>query len=143
MSSPTSLTLKTLRDVGLACDVAEKWHRGVRKDLFGFVDVVALHPERGFLGLQVTTASSASARMRKMREERLSEVLLWLGTPGGVIELWGWRKLKRRKKDGRLGKAVFWSPKIWQVHVGERAAPGLRPIEFVPVDPTIYKEWFK
>jgi hypothetical protein len=42
---------------------------GFRKDLFGFLDAVGMRPDRiGLLGLQVTTASNISARLKKAEE---------------------------------------------------------------------------
>jgi hypothetical protein len=61
--SPTQRTLRALRAQGRICAVAEKWNAymprpdggcGVRQDLFGWIDIVSLDPERGIIGIQST-----------------------------------------------------------------------------------------
>ena len=138
MSGPTERTLRALREAGLAAEVVEKWiPPGKRKDLFGFVDVLALDGERGFIGIQVTTANCISERMRKLAGERKEEVLTWLATPGGRVELWGWRKLKNVLKNGKLGKGYTWHPRVWNVLADP---PG---ISFIPFHPRRYSKKFR
>jgi len=116
--SPTQRTIRELRNRGIRCAVVEKWNSfakrpgdkgppGIRQDLFGIVDVLALDPERGFLGVQCCSGSAASHR-RKMLEDHLQECLDWVSTPGGCLELWCWRKIKAK----RGGKAMVWAPRI-------------------------------
>ncbi|HUX59208.1 MAG TPA: hypothetical protein VMV77_19715 [Bacteroidales bacterium] len=104
--------MRYLRGQGNICAVVEKWNayagpHGVRQDLFGIVDILCLDPARGFVGIQACSQSSAS-HLRKMREEHTTECIDWLQTPGGILEVWCWRKLK--VKMG--GKAMRWSPRI-------------------------------
>jgi hypothetical protein len=54
--SPTQRTLRALRQQGCICDVAEKFNAhvgpfGIRQDLFGFIDIVALKPS-GIAGIR-------------------------------------------------------------------------------------------
>jgi len=112
MTSATQRTIRELRNRGLVCAIVEKWSqfvgpRGVRQDLFGIVDVLALDPARGFVGVQ-SCATSFSEHYRKMVDERAEQCLDWLGTPGGWLELWGWRKVKLRR--GSL--AERWAPRV-------------------------------
>lgn len=113
--SATQRTLRELRRQGRICDVAEKWQMipghpagGFRKDLFGWVDIVALDPERGFVGVQ-SCGQSFAAHLRDMLQNEL--VLEWLRTPGGSAELWGWRKVKLH----RGGKAMRWAPRVREI----------------------------
>lgn len=88
--SPTSRTLKRLRDAGYLAGVVERWIPGanIRSDLFGFIDVVAIRPGE-ILGVQTTSASNVSARVAKIREhenvDRVRESNM-------RIEVDGWRK---------------------------------------------------
>lgn len=113
--SPTQRTLRELRNRGLVADICEKFNPhagpfGVRKDLFGILDIIALDPQRGVVGVQ-SCGQSLSAHRKKLLEEKAQETSDWLGTPGTVLEIWSWRKVKRK----RLGKAMIWAPKIEEI----------------------------
>lgn len=111
MRSPTSLTLKNLRDRGYLPYVTENWnaYARVRKDLYGFIDVVALSTkEAGVLGVQTTTGTNLSARVKKA--EGLKAYYLWLSC-GNAVEFHGWRKLLEK----RGGKRKIWLPKIVRI----------------------------
>ena len=117
--SATQRTLRALREQGLVCAIVEKWNpyggpHGIRQDLFGIVDVLALDPRRGFVGVQCCSGAFA-AHMRKMTEEKAQECIDWLKTPGSVLEIWSWRKLKVK----RGGKAMIWQPRIHIFYLGE------------------------
>jgi len=110
--TPTQRTLRALRSRGLVCAIVEKWNQyagphGIRQDLFGIIDVLALDPESGVIGVQACGQSFA-AHHRKLTEERFQECLDWLSTPGTSLELWGWRKVKVK----RGGKAMVWRPRV-------------------------------
>ena len=101
--TPTARTLAAGRKQGWTVDVVERWIGGgrikVRKDLFGFIDIVALQPDLpGLLGIQATSRSNVSSRVKKIREEPRSET--WLAA-GNRIEVWGWGK-----KTGRWGVRI-------------------------------------
>jgi hypothetical protein len=108
--SPTQRTLAALREQGRKCAIVEKWnpYAGVRQDLFGFIDIIALERDglRGIIGVQ-STGSAFAAHERKLLEERREACIAWL-LAGGEIELWGWRKLKVK----RGGKATCWTPRV-------------------------------
>jgi hypothetical protein len=80
---------------------------GITKDLFGIIDIIALDPERGVVGVQ-STGTAFAEHERKLLEEKTQECFDWLSTPGTVLELWGWRKVKLK----RGGKAMRWAPRI-------------------------------
>jgi hypothetical protein len=93
-TSPTQLTLKLLREEGWTVEVVERWVPGanIRKDLFGFIDLVALKGDMT-LGVQATSYSNMGARIKKIENaELLSQVrrACW--------HLWviGWRKQNNR-----------------------------------------------
>lgn len=112
-TSPTQRTIRELRNQGRRCAIVERWNQyagphGIRQDLFGIIDVLALDPERGVVGVQCC-GSSYAAHYRKMTEERAEDSLEWLETPGTALELWAWRKIKL----SRGGKAMRWRPRVY------------------------------
>lgn len=105
MSSPTVRSLNLLKKEGYIAQVVEKYNAfaHVRIDLFGFIDVVAIHKDQtGVLGVQTTSASNMSARLTKIKAN--PHYLLWIKS-GNKIELHGW------SKKGKSGKR-----KLWQVN---------------------------
>lgn len=114
--TPTARTLKYLRDSGNSAEVVERFNSFTkrRKDLFGFIDVVAIGPAIGVLGVQVTSGSNLSARIDKIKTECADNAKAWLST-GARIEVHGWRKLKVE----RGGKAVRWEPAIREITLGD------------------------
>jgi len=109
--SPTQRTLRALRNRGLVCEIVEKFNCyagsfGQRKDLFGIIDIIALSPD-GVIGIQ-SCGNSFSEHYRKILE---SEYLVdWLNTPGTSLELWAWRKCKR-KLDKGYSEKLYWTPR--------------------------------
>lgn len=112
--SATQRTLRALRERGLVAAVVERWnaHAGIRQDLFQIIDIIALDPVRGVVGVQSTTGQQMPDHRRKLLEEKAQATRDWLTTPGTSLELWGWRKVKRRRKDGSWGQGEFWEPRI-------------------------------
>lgn len=119
MISPTARTLKALRDAGHQADVVERWvrfgkengatHRtpGVRRDLFGLFDILAVMGGC-IVGVQCCAMSARAAHESKMlNEPRLSK---WHAA-GGYAQLWAWRKVKLR----RGGKAIRWKCEVTMV----------------------------
>lgn len=110
--TPTQRTLRELRAQGRVCAVVEKWNQhvgphGIRQDLFGIIDVLALDPQRGVVGVQ-SCGENFAAHERKFLNECAQECIDWLSTPGTALELWGWRRVKLK----RGGAATRWSPRI-------------------------------
>jgi hypothetical protein len=108
----TQRTIRELKNNGRVCAIVEKWNPhvgkfGIRQDLFGIIDIIALDPERGVVGVQCCSGGFA-AHYRKITEEMVQETMDWLQTPGTVLEIWCWRKLKKI----RGGKAMVWRPRI-------------------------------
>lgn len=100
--SPTQRTLAKLRADGWEATVTEHWnaYAHIRRDLFGFCDVLAMAPGRGFLAVQCTTGDHVADRLNKIRDMEM--VKTWL-LSGGRLEVWGWRK------TGDRGKRKTWS----------------------------------
>jgi len=117
--SPTQRTLRALRQEGRICAIAEKFlHKvgpfGIRKDLFGFIDIIVLDPIRGIGGIQ-STGQAFRAHFDKLMDSECSEnVIAWLKA-GGFVELWGWRKVKLK----RGGKAQRWMPRVKEIMLGD------------------------
>lgn len=112
MTSATQRTIRHLRNQGRRCAIVEKFNafvgpHGVRQDLFGIIDVIALDPEHGVVGVQ-SCGNQFSEHYKKITEDRAQEAIDWLCTPGTRLELWAWRKVKVK----RGGKAMRWSPRI-------------------------------
>lgn len=124
-TSPVQRTMRLLRQHGLVCAVVEKWNQfagphGIRQDLFGIIDVLALDPVRGVIGVQCCAGSGFAAHKKKILEERAEETRAWLETPGTVLELWAWRKLKVK----RGGTAVRWEPRVEVITLEHLDGPG-------------------
>ena len=111
--SNTQRTMAELKKRGFKCAIVEKFnafaarkdgHRGIRIDMFGIIDIIALDFERGVIGVQ-STGQDFAGHHRKLTEEKAQECIDWLRTPGAHLELWGWRKVKRK---GRM----VWEPRI-------------------------------
>ena len=113
--SPTQRTLRELRGMGRISGIVERFNQhagpfGIRQDLFGFIDLVALDPERGIVGVQCCAGSGHAAHRRKILEECTQEAVEWLRC-GGRIEIWSWSKRKLK----RGGKAERWCPRVEEI----------------------------
>lgn len=83
---------------------------GVRKDLFGIIDILAMDDHR-MVGVQVCGLDFA-AHMRKIKEaERKEAIKIWLRHCG--LQVWAWRELKKK----RGGKAVVWKAKVAEIFI--------------------------
>lgn len=94
MVSPTKLTLDELRKRGYLCQVVEHWNPFAKRriDLFNVIDVLAVGEGRT-IGIQCTSASNVSSRVRKISD---SDALPSLRKAGWGVYVWGWRKVKGR-----------------------------------------------
>lgn len=98
--SPTQRTLSTLRAHGWTVQVVERWQSffgrkgggppGVRVDLFGCIDILALREgDHALLAVQACRDADLSARSKKAAAQ--PALRLWLEA-GCRFEVWGWRK---------------------------------------------------
>ena len=103
--SPTARTLKYYRDQGVEIGVVERWvpffavdgdkkKGGVRVDLFGFIDLIAITPE-GIVGIQATSTGNASHRIMKIRTECKGVAAEWAQAGGQIIVI-GWKKYVKK-----------------------------------------------
>jgi len=107
--SATQRTLRCLREQGRICGIVERFNAhvgpfGIRQDLFGYIDILALDPQRGIIAIQ-SCGQSFAEHARKILENEIAPE--WLKA-GGKIELYGWRKVKLK----RGMKAERWMPRI-------------------------------
>lgn len=98
---------------------------GLRQDLFGFIDIIALYPNDGkIVGIQSTGPSGFYSHLKKIREECRETALAWLKS-GGQIQLWSWEK-----KKPRPGVNVFrWTPKIQEITLAMLETEPVKPAE--------------
>lgn len=103
---PTARTLERLRDDGHIADVVERWLKidsmpggGLRKDLFGCIDVVAIM-DNCITGIQCGAGSGHSEHKRKCLAE--SRLILWLQA-GGKFFIHSW------SQQGPKGKRKLWT----------------------------------
>ena len=114
--SNTSRTLSYIREQGWRAEKVEYWNSfsKTRKDLFGFIDIVAMG-EGKIIAIQ-SCGSSFSAHDKKIREdERCGPLALNWMESGGRLILIGWRKVKLK----RGGKAMRWEPRVKEYSVDD------------------------
>jgi hypothetical protein len=103
MTSPTQRSIELLKKEGYKVAIVEKFNHfiKIRQDLFGFIDLVALHPDKkGILGVQTTSGSHLANRIDKAM--MLPAFHLWIKC-GNAVEFHGW------VKKGARGKRKLWS----------------------------------
>ena len=108
--SNTQRTLRAMREQGRLCGIVERFlhmvgPHGKRQDLFGFIDIVAIDPVDGIIGIQ-SCGQDFSDHIHKMMEERNEQMFEWL--KHAKVELWGWRRVKLKRGSA----AVRWRPRI-------------------------------
>ena len=106
--SPMQRTLTEIKKASLRYWIVEHFNQWDRKrhDLFNIIDLLVL--DGGVLGIQVCQGNDYRQHIRKLTEEEQSNTIAWLEQPGTRLEVWAWRKLKKK----RGGKAMVWVPKI-------------------------------
>jgi hypothetical protein len=125
--TPTARTLTYLRHAGFLAAVVERWvpHANLRRDLWHFADVLAVHPRDGiFLLVQVTSAGHLAHRLAKAKHR--PELAAWLRA-GGRFEVHGWREhagrweVRRVEVQGQdLADVVLSAPRPRRARKGER-----------------------
>ena len=95
--TPTQRSLARLRDEGYVAEVVEKWIPGanLRKDLWGWCDILALNPDcvEPILAVQTTTTANMKKRIDKIVN---SETVGIVRKCGISIHVHGWSKKKGR-----------------------------------------------
>lgn len=121
---PTERTLDWLRERGYVVDKTEHWIGNPfvpvsrkRKDLYGCIDVVALHNDRkGVLGVQATARSGVNARVTKSCTECRKALRLWLRAGNRFIVM-GWfaRKEATTSRTAKKDHVVRWYPRLVEI----------------------------
>lgn len=106
-TTPTMRTLAYCKKIGRTSGIVEKWNSfiKIRQDLFGFIDIICIDPDKGIVAVQ-STGSAHSEHIKKLTIEREEIVREWLRV--APLELISWRKVKKV----RGGKAMVWKPRI-------------------------------
>ena len=99
-----------LRSQGYIAEVVEKTipHTFIKRDFLGFIDIIAVGKGH-ILGVQATSGSNITSRIRKIETECAVKARRWLSA-GGLIEVWGWRQLK---VPGKMRRP--WEPDIRRI----------------------------
>ena len=109
--TPTQRSLAECKRRGWEpAQVVERWNAfaRVRIDLFGCIDLVAVSPERGIVGIQATSTANVPARIHKIQTQCNEAISAWVRA-GAVLFVWGWAK-----RGGR-GKRKLWTLKEREV----------------------------
>lgn len=97
MSTPTQRSLKNLRDREFEVEVVEHWNpfARIRKDLFGFIDLLAIHKVTfQTIGVQTTSYTNIGARKKKILESKFFPIVK---AAGWKIIVQGWRKNTKKR----------------------------------------------
>jgi len=102
--SPTVKENRLLVRLGYQVGITEKWNphaggidpetgapRGIRQDLYGFVDLVAHKCGSCPVYLQVTSWSNVQARVMKIVTECQKEAVPLVGSRCAQVEVWGFK----------------------------------------------------
>jgi hypothetical protein len=124
-------SLKHLRKLGYEAAVAEKFvakvfgsgqraefEGGFRKDLFGFMDILAYHDGGEHpltLAVQTTSRQQITAHLRAYRRdaELAARIQRWLKVPGRAMVIHGWECVAVPKKHGDGTKAEWQLTERW------------------------------
>lgn len=112
----SALSVDELRKRGYTAEVVERYnaHTRRRHDLFGFIDILAIHPEHGFLAIQATSGQHGASHVHKIMdpdraktdkeraaaEKRVAAAETWLAA-GGKLEIWAWRRVQEKTSRGK------------------------------------------
>lgn len=118
MSIATQKSLDKMKKENLSPWMVERFicagKFGIRRDLYHIVDIIGIDASKApaqFVGIQSTTLNQRTEHLKILLEDQEEHTKLWLST-GARLELWCWRKLKRKLKGGGYAKNYSWEPKI-------------------------------
>ena len=122
MKQPTQRTLEWFRKRGVFVGVVERYspYACKRFDLLGFIDLVAVTAgETSFIiGVQATSGSNMASRVTKIVGECAEQARAWLKA-GGRIQVFGWRQIRVKKKNGDWAKVKRWEPNIVEIDASQ------------------------
>jgi len=97
-TTPMQLSIQHLMKEGWLVAITEHWNAfgRVRQDLFGFADLIGVHPDqKGATLFQVTTGDNHAARVKKIKSIPAAEK--WLAS-GNAITVISWREVRVPKE---------------------------------------------
>jgi hypothetical protein len=99
-----SRTVENFRKRGFLAQTVEQWidYAGVRRDLFGFIDIITAKPGEGIIGVQATTYNQRGDHCKAMLAN--SSLIPWLES-GARCQLYSWRLVAE-------GKRLVWRPRV-------------------------------
>ena len=127
--SPTQRTLALLRKTWPLVAITEHWcpFSRRRKDLFGFVDCLAIRHD-DMLAVQTTSGTNVSARLEKIQMS--PNTVYWLSNPACRLVIHGWAL------RGPRGKRKVWTCRQVEVVLNETGFPVIKedngPLENIP-----------
>lgn len=92
--------LAALRKSGWTCAIVEKWnpHVGIRQDLFGMIDIVAIRPDNiGVLGVQTAGGAWGHIQEHVNKITEKPALKIWLEA-GNRLEIFSFTKVAPRDK---------------------------------------------
>jgi len=103
MATPSVLSKNYLEKLGWRSGKVERYVSQVQRffDLFGFIDMVAIHKEGGFLAVQTTGGGNGSARVKKILSN--ASAFAWIEA-GGKIQVHDWKK---KKTTGKVEPKIY------------------------------------
>jgi hypothetical protein len=125
--TPTQRTKALLKKQSIPHGVVEKWIQyapgdprrkfrpGERQDFMGIIDIIAVEPGVGNIGIQCCAGSGNSSHFKKLTVEKAEASRAWLEGPNNTLEIHAWRKVKKV----RGGKAMIWRAKITNIKISD------------------------
>jgi len=124
----TQKTLSHLRNCGFRAQKVEYWqwyalvidegrkawsqHKngmpGVRKDLFQFIDIIAMREDYGIVGVQSTSKGSRYAHRAGIFANE--DAIIWLRSKGRIL-LYCWSQ----EQKNPTGPKIFWTPHVEEI----------------------------
>jgi len=119
--SPTARTLGWLKEQGYRAQVVERRlpHARTTIDLFGCIDVVGVKGAET-VGVQATSGSNMSSRVRKIHTEAIDGARAWLDGGTRRLLVVGWTLYAKADETGKR-----WRPRIVEVRASELDAPSI------------------
>lgn len=127
MTSPTQRSLAECRRREWNAEVVERWnpYARIRRDLFGWCDIVALTGMQ-IIGIQACVTGDLSKRVAKICHERALPARRWLES-GGVVLVWGWalRGARGKRKTYELKECVVTMDMLEEAGWSDDQKPGV------------------
>ena len=121
--SSNARTKQYLLSLGWHCDIVERFNPhagkfGVRVDMFGFIDIVAVNPHENRIVWVQACGTDFQPHRRKMVDEathEIRQVAIDFLESNKQILLIGWRKVLKK----RSGKQRIWQERIEEITIDD------------------------